>query len=256
MGKIIGVVNQKGGVGKTTTVVNLGAALALSGKKILVVDLDPQANATSGLGIDHRELPFGIYEALLGEKPVQDVMLNSQHEGYRVAPATGSLAGANVELVSMDRREQRLKDVLEQLRDQFDYILIDCPPSLGLLTVNGLVAADTLLIPVQAEYYALEGLTHLLETVELVREHLKPELQILGAVVTMFDSRNNLSADVFTELQKFFPNALFNSVIPRTVRLAEAPSHGKTIFAYDAASKGAQAYASLAEEVLGRLDKT
>jgi chromosome partitioning protein len=252
MATVIGVVNQKGGVGKTTTVVNLGAALANSGKRVLIIDLDPQANATSGVGIDHRSLPAGIYEVLVTDTPIRQVVVQTEHPNFHVAPATAALSGANVELVNIARREHRLNEAVNQLRADYDYIIIDSPPSLGLLTVNGLVAADTLLIPVQAEYYALEGLTHLMETVELVREHLKPELGILGAVVTMFDSRARLSNDVMDEMKKYFPDKIFNSVIPRSVRLAEAPSHGKTIMAYDPMSRGAAAYQLLAQEVIER----
>lgn len=250
MPKIISLVNQKGGVGKTTTAVNLGAYLAFLGKFVLLVDIDPQANATSGLGINHRQLEKGIYETLVGSAALRDIVCNTSHEGYRVAPATLSLAGANVELVNMPRREFKLRDVLEEAKHAYDYILVDCPPSLGLLTVNGLVAADTVLIPVQAEYYALEGLGQLLETVGLVKENLRPDLEVMGAVLTMFDTRNRLSQDVWQELYKYFPNKIFRSVIPRSVRLAEAPSFGKSILHYDASSKGAKAYERLAKEII------
>ncbi len=250
MPQIITVVNQKGGVGKTTTAVNLGAYLAHLGKFVLLVDIDPQANATSGLGIDHKSLEYGIYEAIIGEKSLPAIVKHTSHEGYRVAPATVALAGANVELVNMDRREFKLSDVLSEVKHAYDYIIIDSPPSLGLLTVNALTAADAVLIPVQAEYYALEGLGQLIETVNLVKENLKPELEILGAILTMFDSRNRLSQDVFNELYKYFPDKIFRSVIPRSVRLAEAPSFGKTILSYDSSSKGARAYERLAQELI------
>lgn len=250
MPQIITVVNQKGGVGKTTTAVNLGAYLAHLGKFVLLVDVDPQANATSGLGIDHKSLEHGIYEAIIGEKSLPAIIKHTSHEGYRVAPATISLAGANVELVNIDRREFKLSDALSEVKHAYDYIIIDSPPSLGLLTVNALTAADAVLIPVQAEYYALEGLGQLIETVNLVKESLKPDLEILGAILTMFDSRNRLSQDVFNELYKYFPNKIFRSVIPRSVRLAEAPSFGKTILNYDASSKGARAYERLAQELI------
>ncbi len=250
MPKIISLVNQKGGVGKTTTSVNLGAYLAHFGKFVLLVDIDPQANATSGLGVDHRQLDKGIYDSLVNNVPLRDIIRNTNHEGYRIAPATLSLAGANVELVNMPGREFKLAQVLEEAKHAYDYILIDCPPSLGMLTINGLVASDQVLIPVQAEYYALEGLGQLLETVKLVKENLKPELEVLGAALTMFDGRNRLSGEVMQELYKFFPNKIFRSVIPRSVRLAEAPSFGKTILHYDPSSKGGRAYERLAREIL------
>ncbi len=255
MAEIITVVNQKGGVGKTTTSVNLGAYLAALGNFVLLVDIDPQANATSGLGIDHKSLDKGIYEVLIGEAQMREVIIPSGQEGYRVAPATISLAGAAVELVSMEGREYRLKHALEEVKNGYDYIIIDCPPSLGLLTINALAAADSVLIPVQAEYYALEGLGQLLETIELVRDNLNPDLRVLGAILTMYDKRNRLSQDVFTELYKFFPNKIFRSVIPRSVRLAEAPSHGSSILDYDAYSKAARSYEKLAREILEIFDE-
>ncbi len=254
MSQIIAVVNQKGGVGKTTTSVNLAAAFAQQGKFVLLVDLDPQANATSGVGINHRELSHGLYDALIGQKPFHQIIQDTAHEGYRIAPATAGLSGANIELVEVEDREFQLYKVLLEARHAYDYIIIDCPPSLGLLTINGLVAADTVLIPVQAEYYALEGLGSLLHTINLVKENLKPELTVGGAILTMFDSRNRLSQDVFEELYKYFPDTIFRSIIPRTVRLAEAPSFGKTIFHYDPSSKGAKAYRRLAREVLETLE--
>lgn len=250
MAQIISIVNQKGGVGKTTTAVNLGAYLAHFGKFVLLVDMDPQANATSGLGIDHRNLEKGIYEAISGEASFRNIVTNTPVEGYKVAPATVSLAGANVELVNVDRREFRLYDALLEARNDYDYIIIDCPPSLGLLTINSLTAADHVFIPVQAEYYALEGLGQLLETIKLVQDNLKPDLKILGAVITMFDSRVGLSDAILKELYQYFPNKIFRSVIPRNVRLAEAPSHGLPILHYDNKSKGAKAYERLARELL------
>lgn len=250
MGKIITVVNQKGGVGKTTTAVNLGAYLAHFGKQVLLVDIDPQANATSGLGIEHRELEAGIYEALLGIKSINQIIKRTSQKGYRVAPSTVALAGAGVEMINLENREFRLSSVLEEIKGEYDYIIVDGPPSLGLLTVNSLTAADQILIPIQSEYYALEGLSQLLETISLIQNNLKPELSILGAVITMFDKRNKLSEAVMEELYKYFPNRIFRSVIPRTVRLAEAPSYGKTILQYDPRSRGAKAYENLARELL------
>jgi len=250
MGKIIAIVNQKGGVGKTTTAVNLGAYLAYLGRRVLLVDIDPQANATSGLGLDHRQLEHGVYEALIGAKPVTDIIKRTMQSGYRVAPATLSLAGAGVELVSIDNREFRLARALDDVRQHFDYIIIDGPPSLGLLTVNSLVAADEVLIPIQSEYYALEGLSQLLETISLVQNNLKPELGILGSVITMYDKRNKLSDAVMEELYKYFPNRIFRSVIPRSVRLAEAPSYGRSILHYDPKSRGGRAYEGLAREII------
>ncbi len=250
MGRIISVVNQKGGVGKTTTAINLGAYLAEAGKFVLIVDLDPQANATSGVGIDHRSLERGVYEAILGNVNVRDIVQPTAHETLRIAPATTALAGLNIELVDMQRREFKLYEALLAVRNDYDYILIDCPPTLGLITLNGIVAADEILIPVQAEYYALEGLGQLMETVNLVKERIRPEVDVLGAVLTMYDTRNKLSNDVLQELYKYFPNNIFRSVIPRSVRLAEAPSFGRTILMFDNSSKGARAYERLAREVL------
>lgn len=250
MAQIIAVVNQKGGVGKTTTAINLGAYLAFLGKFVLLADLDPQANATSGLGIDHRHLEIGIYEALTSNVSFKDIVKSTPIQGYRVAPSTVSLAGANIEFVNLERREFKLFDALLEVRNDYDYIIIDCPPSLGLLTVNGLVAADFVIIPVQAEYYALEGLGQLLNTISLVQENLKSDLKILGAVVTMYDGRVGLSEAVFKDLYQYFPNKIFRTVVPRNVRLAEAPSFGKTILEYDHKSKGAKAYERLAREIL------
>lgn len=250
MAQVIAVVNQKGGVGKTTTSVNLAVYLAALGKFVLLIDLDPQANATSGLGVNHGELDRGIYEVLSGDAAFKDIIKGTAHEGLRIAPATMSLAGANVELVSIENRESRLHHGLSEVRGGYDFIIIDCPPSLGLLTINGLVASDKVLIPVQAEYYALEGLGQLLSTINLVKENIKPELEVLGAVLTMFDARNKLSGEVMQELYKYFSNKIFRSIIPRSVRLAEAPSYGKSILHYDPSSKGAKAYERLARELL------
>jgi len=249
MGKIIAIVNQKGGVGKTTTSVNLSAYLAHLGKQVLLVDIDPQANATSGLGID-RNLEVGVYEALIGNKPLFEVIKRTVQKGLQIAPATVSLAGASVEMVGLDNREFLLANILEEVKKNFDYIIIDGPPSLGLLTVNSLVAADEVLIPIQSEYYALEGLSQLLETISLVQNNLKPNLGIMGAIITMFDRRNKLSESVMSELYQYFPNHIFRSVIPRSVRLAEAPSYGLSILHYDPKSKGGKAYEGLAKEII------
>jgi chromosome partitioning protein len=250
MARIISVVNQKGGVGKTTTAINLGAYLADAGKFVLIVDIDPQANATSGIGVDVASLEQGVYESILGHVRMKDIIQPTAHETLRIAPATPALAGLNVELVNMERREHRLHEALLEIRHDYDYILIDCPPTLGMITLNGIVAADEVLIPVQAEYYALEGLGQLLETVNLVRERIRPEVDILGAVLTMYDGRTKLSDDVLQELYKYFPNNIFRSVIPRSVRLAEAPSFGRSIAMFDGSSKGAKAYERLAREVI------
>ena len=250
MARVISVVNQKGGVGKTTTAVNLAAYLAALGKFVLLIDLDPQANATSGLGIAHQELAHGVYEAIMGQVPFSEIIQAYELEGLLIAPATNALAGATVDLVNMERREFQLYDIIQQVRHEYDYIIIDCPPSLGMLTLNGLVAADELLIPVQAEYYALEGLGQLMNTIQLIQANLKPEIGILGAVITMYDGRNKLSEQVMHELYKHFPNKIFRSVIPRNVRLTEAPSFGKSILHYDPHSKGATAYERLARELL------
>lgn len=252
---IISVVNQKGGVGKTTTAVNLAAALAEAGKFVLLVDLDPQGNATSGLGIATDESTKGLYHALIGAEQLPKAVFNTKHDGLRVIPGTSDLAGANIELVSVERRENKLADLLLEVRHAYDYILIDCPPSLGLLTINGLVAADQVLIPVQAEYYALEGLGQLLKTIGAVRESLKPNLGILGAVVTMYDGRNRLSDEVLKELRTHFPSTVFETMVPRTVRLAEAPSFGKSIFHYEPGGKGARAYQGLAQEIVDKVNK-
>lgn len=250
MSRIISIVNQKGGVGKTTTAINLGAYLSKLGKFVLLVDMDPQANASSGLGIDHKNLEKGIYEVLAEQARFKDIIQKTNHQGYKIAPATQSLAGATVELVNLEDREYRLHNSMYEIRNDFDYIIIDCPPSLGLLTINALVAAEEILIPIQSEYYALEGLGQLLNTLTLVKENLKPELKILGAVVTMFDKRNKLSQQVYDEVTNHFPYRIFSSIIPRNVRLTEAPSYGQSILDYDPASKGAKAYAALAQEIL------
>lgn len=250
MAYILAVVNQKGGVGKTTTAINLGAYLAAHGKFVLLVDLDPQSNATSGLGLDPSQIECGTYEALIGESTLREATVSTQIEGLKLAPSTPSLAGAAIELKDLEQREHRLANLLLEVRNDYDYILVDCPPSLGLLTINGLTAVDKLIIPVQAEYYALEGLSQLLRTIGMVKEVLNPDLEVLGAVVTMYDGRNRLANDVVEELHTHFPNRVFRSVIPRNVRLAEAPSFGRPIMEYDPWSKGAKAYERLTKEII------
>jgi chromosome partitioning protein len=250
MAKIISLVNQKGGVGKTTTAVNLATYLAEAGKFVLLVDLDPQGNASSGLGIDVRNLEKGLYHAMINGTSPKDVIMKIEGVGHHIIPASQALAGAGVELVNFDNREFKLYDVLRQIRTEYDYIIIDSPPSLGLLTINGLVASDEVIIPVQTEYYALEGLSQLLETINLVRENLQPDLKVMGAVLTMYDKRNRLSRQVVREVRDHFPSHVFDSVIPRSVRLAEAPSFGKSILSFDSFSKGARAYKNLAREII------
>ncbi len=248
---VIAVVNQKGGVGKTTTAVNLSAYLAALGKFTLLIDIDPQANATSGVGIEKNEK--GIYEVILNKAEIKNVIFDSFIHTHKIIPSSPGLAGATVELVNEENREFALNNILLEIKNNFDYIIIDCPPSLDLLTLNGLVAADKVLIPVQAEYYALEGLGSLLNTISLVKDNLKPNLGILGSVITMYDKRNSLSKEVLNEMYKNFPFKIFRSVIPRNVRLTEAPSYGQTILQYDPKSKGGKAYERLAKEILDHL---
>lgn len=250
MAKIISLVNQKGGVGKTTTATNLASYLAQTGKFVLLVDLDPQGNASSGLGIDIRNLKKSLYHSMVGGEHPRNVIVKTEVFGHDLIPSSQDLAGAGIELVHFDNREFRLYDVLRQIRTEYDYIIIDSPPSLGLLTINGLVASDEVIIPVQTEYYALEGLSQLLDTINLVKENLQPQLKIMGAVLTMYDKRNRLSRQVVREMRDHFPGRVFDSVIPRSVRLAEAPSFGKSILQFDALSKGARSYKNLAREIV------
>jgi len=250
--RVTACTNQKGGVGKTTTVVNLAAYLALSGTRVLVIDLDPQGNATSGLGIDRRSLDRSVYDALIDRVPLAEVILATAVPNLEILPSAPALSGAEVELVGVPARERRLSASLGELDDRYDRVLIDCPPSLGLLTVNALTAADGVLIPIQTEYYALEGLSQLVNTIRLVRESLNPRLEMEGVVLTMYDGRTNLSAQVAAEVRRHMNGIVYDSVVPRTVRLSEAPSHGLPIALYDPTSRGAQAYGSLALEVAAR----
>ena len=250
MARIIAVSNQKGGVGKTTTAISLGAALALAGRKTLLIDLDPQANATSGVGIRKGSIRQGIYDALVGDRALSEVILETELDLLKLAPSERNLAGAEIELVAFDRRETRLKQTLNGIRSEFDYILIDCPPSLGILNLNALVAADSVLVPIQCEYFALEGIADLWDTLARIRGGPNPELQIEGVLITMCDERTNLASQVITELRNFLGRQVFQTVIPRNIRLAEAPSHGKPVMLYDAKSRGAESYSQLAQEVI------
>ena len=249
MAKILAVVNQKGGVGKTTSCVNLVAALNEAGKRVLLCDFDPQANATSGMGVD-KTVSKGIYHVVIGEVPAAEAVVHTRFGD--VLPSNKALAGAGIELIGMEQREFLLRNALNSLRDQYDFILIDCPPSLELLTLNALCAADAILVPVQGEYYALEGLSDLMNTVRLVRRSLNPKLELEGVLLTMFDGRTNLALQVAEEVKHYFPGKVYGTVIPRNVRLSEAPSHGKPIMAYDRTSRGAEAYTALAAEFLKR----
>lgn len=250
VGRIIAIANQKGGVGKTTTSVNLGACLAYIGKKVLIVDIDPQGNATSGIGIDKSDVNQCIYDMLVDDVEARKVIIPTKVENLYTIPATIQLAGAEIELVPTISREVRLKRSLEEVKANFDYVLIDCPPSLGLLTINALTASDSVLIPVQCEYYALEGLSQLLNTVRLVQKHLNTELMIEGVLLTMLDARTNLGIQVIDEVKKYFQEKVYKTIIPRNIRLSEAPSHGEPIIIYDPKSRGAEVYLDLAKEVI------
>ncbi len=253
MSRVICIANQKGGVGKTTTAVNLSASLAVAEKKTLLIDIDPQGNATSGLGVPREEIYRNTYHALIDQVPPQALLRDTELSFLKIIPSNIDLIGAEIELVPFSDRETRLKNALKELKEEFDFLIIDCPPSLGLLTVNSLTASDSILIPLQCEYYPMEGLSQLLKTIELIKNHLNPDLKIEGILLTMFDKRNNISHQVTEEVRKHFGSLVFNTVIPRNVRLSESPSFGKPIILYDASSRGAESYLDLAKEVLNHV---
>lgn len=250
--RIISIINQKGGVGKSTTAVNLAAALGELGKKVLIVDFDPQGNSTSGLGIEKEELEQCVYDALLNDVPAENLLIQANCNNVTVIPATIQLAGAEIELVSAMARETRLKELLEPVQENYDFVFIDCPPSLGLLTINALTAADSVLIPIQCEYYALEGVTKLLESMRMVKSKINKGLEVFGVLLTMYDSRTSLANQVVDEVKQYFGDKVFNTLIPRTVKISEAPSFGMSVIQYAPQNKGAQSYMELAEEVIGR----
>lgn len=250
MPKVIAIFNQKGGVGKTTTNINLSSCLAAKGKRILIVDIDPQGNSTSGIGIDKTSIDASIYDVLINSIAPEESVIETQIENLHIIPSSVQLAGAEIELTSMEGRDLKLKKVIDKVRDKFDYIFIDCPPSLGLLTINALSAVDSVLIPIQCEFYALEGVSQLMNTIKLVQNKLNPSLKVQGVVLSMFDGRTNLSIQVVEEVKRFFKGKVYTTLIPRNVRLAEAPSYGQPITTYDPKSKGAEAYEELAQEFL------
>lgn len=251
MARVIAVANQKGGVGKTTTSINLAACLGVLGEKVLLIDIDPQGNSTSGVGIDKMMIKKTIYNVLVSEEPIEENIIETEYKNLYILPSNIQLAGAEVELVPAISREHKLKNAIEGIRDKYDFIIIDCPPSLGLLTLNALTAADTVLVPIQCEYYALEGLGQLLSTISLVQKYLNKSIEVEGVLLTMFDARTNLSMQVVEEVKKHFESKVYKTIIPRNVRLSEAPSHGKPIISYDSKSKGSEVYMELAKEVLG-----
>lgn len=253
MGKAIAIFNQKGGVGKTTTNINLSACLAMKGKKVLVVDIDPQGNTTSGIGLVKRKLQYTIYDVIVNKDfDISKAILHTKTEGLDILPASVDLAGAEIELVNLEGRERRLKKAIDKVKPLYDFVFIDCPPSLGLLTINSLTAVDSVLIPIQCEFYALEGVSQLMSTVEMVRKNMNPNIEIEGVILSMFDGRTNLSLQVVQEVKKYFGSKVFSTIIPRNVRLAEAPSYGLPIVKYDPKSKGAKAYQQFASELLRR----
>ena len=251
MVKVIAIANQKGGVGKTTTAVNLSACLAELGKKVLLIDIDPQGNSTSGLGIDKASIKRWVYDAIVNEEPVESISIPTQIPNLSLLPTTIQLAGAEVELVSIMSRETKVKRALDKAKYNYDFVLIDCPPSLGLLTINSLTAANSVLVPIQCEFYALEGLTQLMNTIQLVQKNLNPSLTLEGVVLTMFDARTNLSIQVVDEVKRHFRSKVYRTIIPRNVRLSEAPSHGQPVIVYDPKSRGSEVYFELAKEVIG-----